>query len=235
MPRVKHLVIFFMLTILMGCTLNDAVISGNFNRVERYILDGADINEVHATTGFTPLITAAYYGNLPMVKLLVEAGADKNIKCNKGYTAYDYAKKYEFNDIANYLNDTSTLYVNDLKWHGRSAEQVGAVTQKNFDFINEDDQGALQSDTDILKRLKKNADQGSAVAQNDLGLMYATGKGTPKNFIEAYVWLNLSSAQGLEIAEHNIAIIEPKMTQSQIAEAQKKAAELWKEMGKEDR
>lgn len=53
-------------------------------------------------TGKTPLLYAAKYGHLEMVKKLVAAGADTSYS-NKGKTALDYAKKYEHEDVINYL------------------------------------------------------------------------------------------------------------------------------------
>ncbi|MBW1892102.1 MAG: SEL1-like repeat protein [Deltaproteobacteria bacterium] len=75
--------------------------------------------------------------------------------------------------------------------------------------------------------------QGYANAQFNLGLMYNNGQGVPQNYKKAYIYYSLASAQGREKAKHNISIIEPKMTPSQIAEAQKKAAELWEKIGKD--
>ena len=40
------------------------------------------------------------------------------------------------------------------------------------------------------------AKQGTALAQNHLGLIYADGRGVPQDYAEAYFWLSLASANG---------------------------------------
>ena len=45
--------------------------------------------------GFTPLMKAAYHGKIEVVKELLKAGANKELKNNDGETAYDKASKEE--------------------------------------------------------------------------------------------------------------------------------------------
>ena len=63
--------------------------------------------------------------------------------------------------------------------------------------------------------------------------MYANGEGVPEDDIVAYVWFNLSAAQGNETAQRNKDIIEPLMTREQIAEAQRLSRE-WIETHPQD-
>lgn len=85
-----------------GAKVNKADSSGNtvLNRVIRFrdaeliqlLLDaGAELNPHHA---MPPLHTACMQGNLPMVKLFLNKGADPQLKCPRGRTALDYAKSY---------------------------------------------------------------------------------------------------------------------------------------------
>lgn len=53
--------------------------------------------------GVTALNFAARYGNLEIVKILLEAKADKMIKDEEGLTAYDHAIKKGFTEIASLL------------------------------------------------------------------------------------------------------------------------------------
>ncbi len=78
------------------------------------------------------------------------------------------------------------------------------------------------------------AEQGEAFAQYNLGNMYRNGRGVPRDYVQAHMWLNLA-ASGLSASDawgRNIAVefrdlAASKMTPAQIAEAQKLARE-WK-------
>jgi uncharacterized protein len=49
---------------------------------------------------------------------------------------------------------------------------------------------------------RKAAEQGDALAQNNLGLMYAHGKGVPENDVEALKWYRKAAEQGNAQAQH---------------------------------
>ena len=74
---------------------------------------------------------------------------------------------------------------------------------------------------------RKAVKQGDAVAQSNLGLMYAKGEGVPKSFIAAYMWTNLAAAQGYEEGKKARDLLEKLMTRAQIAKAQRLSRE-WK-------
>jgi len=76
------------------------------------------------------------------------------------------------------------------------------------------------------------ADQGDANAQLALGARYHLGQGVPKDYVEAYKWLNLSAAQGTKNAAEIREIIAEDLTPEQTAEAQKLSRE-WKSTVKE--
>ncbi len=54
---------------------------------------GVDINSTKRRSGITPLLLASCFNNIDMIKLLIENGADINIRDNSGMGAKDYAKK----------------------------------------------------------------------------------------------------------------------------------------------
>ena len=56
---------------------------------------------------------------------------------------------------------------------------------------------------DERKRWYRSAEQGFAMAQVSLGLMYALGEGVPKDDVQAYAWVNIAAAQGDEKAKEN--------------------------------
>lgn len=75
---------------------------------------------------------------------------------------------------------------------------------------------------------------GEAIAQSQLGLMYASGHGVPQDYVQAHMWLNLaaSGVGGEDQKKFSDARDElaGKMTTQQIAEAQRLAPE-WKPKG----
>ena len=57
--------------------------------------------------------------------------------------------------------------------------------------------------------------------------MYIFGKGVPEDFVTAYAWLNIAAAQGDSKANEGRELVARRMTQSQIAKAQKLSKEYW--------
>ena len=72
--------------------LRKAVRRSDIERVRKLLTTNKDIN-INATNirGITALHEAAIDGNCPMLKLLIEFGADINVEDNEGYNALDYA------------------------------------------------------------------------------------------------------------------------------------------------
>ena len=77
------------------------------------------------------------------------------------------------------------------------------------------------------------ADQGLSGAQYGLGLMYDKGRGVRQDFVLAYMWFELSAAQGNKSALASRDAAAQRMTPAQIVEAQKLAREWQGEEGNE--
>ncbi len=73
----------------------------------------------------------------------------------------------------------------------------------------------------------KAAEQGYVYAQNNLGTLYAQGRGVPRDYTIAYMWYSLVGASGSKMSLRSLQTIEKSMTQAQIAAARKMAAK-WK-------
>ena len=55
------------------------------------------------------------------------------------------------------------------------------------------------------------------MAQNMMGLCYATGQGVDMNAVDAEYWYQLAAAQGLQIAQTNMeTVIERKATKNDV-------------------
>jgi hypothetical protein len=54
------------------------------------------------------------------------------------------------------------------------------------------------------------AEQGVALAQNNLGVMYAKGRGVPQDDAEAVKWYRLAAEQGNADAQYNLGVMYEK-------------------------
>ncbi len=70
-----------------GTKLSRAVVDGNLQKAKDLVASGEKVNEVDKW-GWTPLVWAAYYGHPPLVKWLLEQGADPNALTLKEYGRY---------------------------------------------------------------------------------------------------------------------------------------------------
>jgi uncharacterized protein len=85
--------------------------------------------------------------------------------------------------------------------------------------------GVAEDDAEAVKWYRKAAEQGHAMAQSNLGVMYGNGQGVAQDDVMGYMWFNLAAAQGNERAKENKGILSERMTREQIAEAQKLSRE----------
>ena len=73
--------------------------------------------------------------------------------------------------------------------------------------------------------LHKQAAQGDAWAQHNLGVLYDNGRGVPQDYVKAYMWLDLAAAQltsnGKKLAVDNRDDAARHMTPARVTEAQR--------------
>jgi uncharacterized protein len=107
------------------------------------------------------------------------------------------------------------------------AEQGNITAQYNLGHMHEKGKGVPQDYKEAVRLYRLSAEQGDADAQLKLGVSYGMGRGVPKDYALAHMWWNLSGSNGNKEALENRDIVEKKMSQSQLEEAQEMARN-WK-------
>jgi uncharacterized protein len=117
-----------------------------------------------------------------------------------------------------------------LRWYLKAADRGDAEAQFFAGLIYKED---FKNAKEAVRLFRSAAAQGNAAAQISLGIMCAYGRGTLKNYVEAYKWLTLGlagepeSAEARELARKHLAALERRlMTRAQVAEAQRATAEF---------
>jgi hypothetical protein len=85
--------------------------------------------------------------------------------------------------------------------------------------------GVQRDLVEAVRLYRRAADQGDSFAQNNLGVMYATGQAVPQDYVQAYMWFSISLAHGNGMSANNRERAAALMTPAQIAEAEKLAQE----------
>ena len=80
----------------------------------------------------------------------------------------------------------------------RLALQLGRAYQKANNF------------TAAVEQYRKAAEQGLAVAQNNLGVMYETGQGVSQDYQQAAAWYRKAAEQGLAVAQTSLGVMYEK-------------------------
>jgi TPR repeat protein len=109
----------------------------------------------------------------------------------------------------------------------RAADAGDLYAQYNLAVIYYEGALTPRSYDKALTWYRRAADQGNTMAQHNLGLMLANGIGTTQDRIEAYKWFMLSGSDDAIAATTEMQAIAPRMSKTEIAQAQERA-ELWR-------
>jgi TPR repeat protein len=74
--------------------------------------------------------------------------------------------------------------------------------------------------------LRVAAELGLSSAQSDLGVQYARGRGVERNDVEAYKSFTIAIKNGRQEAATNRKLLEKRMSDQNIAEGERQAAEF---------
>jgi ankyrin repeat protein/TonB-like protein len=89
---------------LSAVLLTQAVTSGDAGAVKALLANGADVNE-RTGGGQTPLILATIFGHINLILLLLDAGADPQLRDNLGLNAVDWAQRRGATEVLDVLSN----------------------------------------------------------------------------------------------------------------------------------
>ncbi len=114
-------------------------------------------------------------------------------------------------------------------WYQRAAEQGLAASQANLGLMYAKGKGVEKDLNVAMKWTRFAANQGDSRAQTNLGGMYLSknlqGEKDDQDLIEALMWFSLAAVQGNAKGEVGMKFAASKLTNSQIAEAERRARE----------
>ena len=115
-------------------------------------------------------------------------------------------------------------------WHRKAAEQGYRGSQECLGELYADGRGVSLDESQAVAWYRKAAEQGSAHAQFQLGARYEVGRSVvPQDLVYAHFYYSLAASRATRITkalnERARDRVTAKMTQQQIAEAQKLARE----------
>lgn len=127
-------------------------------------------------------------------------------------------------------------YGEAVRWYRKSAIQGNGMAQMALGMMYFDGKGVTRSHQTAFTWLKPAAERGEPLAQVTLGTMYEAGDGVPQDFLQAHMWFSLAAASFSDTRNPSVAgprevavmtreMLAERMTQDQIAEAQKLAKE----------
>ena len=80
-----------------------SIAKGDTDVVKKLIANGEDVNK--KSNGLTPAMYAAKYNRVAILEILISEGANLRVKCDKGYTALDYAEATNATDAVIMIED----------------------------------------------------------------------------------------------------------------------------------
>ncbi|MGO9483718.1 MAG: ankyrin repeat domain-containing protein [Rhodomicrobium sp.] len=125
-----------------GCVFRQAVFHRQYRAVEFFIAQGIDVN-LHAPDQVFPnnptaVAVAAAYGELPMVKLLVEHGADVLLTDAYGFRPYLEASTHGHAEVQAYLKNLEPAELHDEELRAKALAGEG-VPAALIELLRSDD------------------------------------------------------------------------------------------------
>jgi len=107
----------------------------------------------------------------------------------------------------------------------RAARSGNRIAMHDLALYHAEGRGGVKMDLDTAaKWFEKAAERGVVDSQFNLGVMYETGKGVPKNLADAFVWYSIAAAQGDQFAKERVGVLETQLDTALISTAKTRAS-----------
>ncbi len=114
------------------------------------------------------------------------------------------------------------------EWYRKAADRDFAAARTKLAYMYAAGRGVERNRTEAGKLLRRAAEQGDTVAQDNVGAMYEQGiYGVMQNLVMAYVMYSHAAAAGNKLSTASLAQLKPRLSPDQLREAEMLAGK-WK-------
>jgi hypothetical protein len=133
-----------------------AISKGEIETVKQFIESGTKVNK--KLNGLTPLMYAARYNKVEIIKYLLQKGADRDIKDSQGFTALNYAELSNAYDaiavLKSSVNEQVKISFIDDSTSFNPESVLSVKSSKTIDEIMANDEKIIEStDSDEIQPL----------------------------------------------------------------------------------
>ncbi|MES3007356.1 MAG: tetratricopeptide repeat protein [Pseudomonadota bacterium] len=111
------------------------------------------------------------------------------------------------------------------RWFRKAADQDNNNAQYNLGVMYMQGTGVIADLNEAINWFRRAAELGDPPAQFTMATLYANGKGVPQDPVQAHLWFTLAASSGDRAAAANLVLYQEMMSNEQVAESQRLAAE----------
>ncbi|MCZ6592664.1 MAG: peptidoglycan-binding protein [Alphaproteobacteria bacterium] len=164
----------------------------------------------------------------PFLPADVTGVAFEDIDADRAIEACELALALNAGDMRHQLQLARSLHKAErldeaVAYYQQAGLQGHPLAQKSLGFAYANGLGVTRDYAKSAQWHLMAADQGDSDAQRNLGYLYAGGQGVDRDIVQAHMWYNIAAAHGSAGAAKNRDVLAGRMTDSQIAEAERRA------------
>lgn len=145
--------------------------------------------------------------NVEQINAFLNNNNEENTITDEENTLYDKTTKVKNTTVSN--SDQQDQPKRNLTWLWILLLSILLVVGGYYVLNQNKDESPItpdvtQSDTEVVHRYRKAAEQGDADAQYNLGFCYYNGNGVTQSYTEAVKWYKKAAKQGLEVSKQSL-------------------------------